>query len=162
MEGKKLSGSRQTGIPLPPEDGSPLPVISMAEPTFAAIVGRQVRLLTQVCDTLTARALAGQRADLENLFLAQGHLEHWLQYLTPLGLALDVDTGNVDAPQPLASMRPAPPLPHEEDLFARTREGMGQQGEVDSFEPLRPRVSFPPEPLWVEDLEREQGDIESS
>lgn len=47
-------------------------------------------------------------------------------------------------------MRRAPPLPHEPeaayDLADVTDDG------------LRPRVTFPPEPLWVDDLEREQGE----
>ena len=88
-------------------------------------VERQIRLLQQVCETLTARALAGQRDDLDSLFLAQGHLEHWLQYLSPLaGEALE---SHLDAPAPLAGMRPAPPLAHEDELFTRAREAMAQQ-----------------------------------
>jgi hypothetical protein len=121
----------------------------MAELSFATLVHRQLRLLTQICDTLTMRALAGQRADLDSLFLAQEHLEHWLQYLTPL--ALDAVDTSLDAPPPLPSMRPAPPLPHEQPGSPPSLdEGMEQV--------LRPHVTFPPEPLWVEELEREQGD----
>src|SRR5215510_289644 len=119
----------------------------MAELTFQAIAQRQLRLLLHVCETLTARALAGQRADLDSLFLAQEHLEHWLQYLSPL--ALELHEHALDAPPPLPSMRPAPPLPHD---LPEVQEAMAalEQGLEDQ----RPRVSFPPEPLWVEDLER--------
>jgi len=121
----------------------------MPELTMQAIVHRQVRLLMQVCDTLTMRAIAGQRGDLDSLFLAQEHLEHWLQYLTPL--ALDAPDTSLDAPPPLPSMRPAPPLPHEPEAYAPALdEGLDQA--------VRPRVTFPPEPLWVDDLEREQGE----
>jgi hypothetical protein len=129
----------------------------MPELTMQAIVHRQVRLLMQVCDTLTMRAIAGQRGDLDSLFLAQEHLEHWLQYLTPL--ALDVAESPLDAPPPLPSMRPAPPLPHEEEIFARAHEAMERQAALEGLdETLRPRVTFPPDPLWVEDLERDQGE----
>lgn len=127
----------------------------MADLTFSSIAQRQLRLLTHICDTLTMRALAGQRADLESLFVAQEHLEHWLQYLTPL--ALDSLDSTVEAPPPLPSMRPAPPLPHEEDVYARAREALEHQDVLDQSQ--RPRVTFPPEPLWVEDLERERGDL---
>jgi hypothetical protein len=113
--------------------------------TFAGIAQRQLRLLAQVCETLTARALAGQRSDLESLFLAQDHLEHWLQYLSPL--ALEAAASAVDAPPPLPSMRPAPPL----------SQNMASWSEEDD-ETTRPRVTFPPEPVWVEDLERERED----
>ena len=125
--------------------------------TFAAIVERQIRLLSQVCETLTGRALAGQRGDLESLFLAQGHLEQWLQYMSPL--AADDAAAGLDAPAPLAGMRRAPPLPHEqeEDIYGSAREG---RAEEDGLDALRPRVSFPPEPLWVDDLEREKGEDE--
>jgi hypothetical protein len=122
----------------------------MPDLTFATIVHRQLRLLQQVCDTLTMRALAGQRADLDSLFLAQEHLEHWLQYLTPL--ALDVEGSALDAPPPLPSMRPAPPLGH----------GLGGDSEgvyTQLDETMRPRVTFPPEPLWVDELERDREDM---
>lgn len=68
----------------------------MADLSFATIVQRQIRLLQHVCETLTTRALAGQRADLDSLFLAQGHLEHWLQYLSPL--AFETIEPTLDAP----------------------------------------------------------------
>lgn len=124
---------------------------------FATIVERQVRLLQQLCDTLTSRAISGTREDLDNLFIAQGHLEHWLQYLTPL--ALDVDSQGLDAPPPV--MRPAPPLPHEEEEFyGRTRVATSVPEDDILEESQRPRVSFPPEPLWVEDLERGPGEPE--
>jgi hypothetical protein len=128
----------------------------MPELVFSAIVQRQLRLLQHICDTLTMRALAGQRADLDSLFLAQEHLEHWLQYLTPL--ALDVEGSALDAPPPLPSMRPAPPLPHEEEIFTRAREAMERQAALDGLEPQRPHVTFPPDPLWAEELERERED----
>ena len=124
----------------------------MPDLSFAAIVQRQIRLLQQVCDTLTSRALAGQRADLDSLFLAQDHLEHWLQYLSPL--AVEAAEHALDAPAPLVGMRPAPPLPHEAEHYAR------DFADVEDAT-LRPRVTFPPEPVWVEDLEREQGERES-
>lgn len=124
----------------------------MPELTMHSIVHRQLRLLTQICDTLTVRAIAGQRADLDSLFLAQEHLEHWLQYLTPL--ALDVTESALDAPPPLPSMRPAPPLPHEQAGYEVSREAL------DEIEAMRPRVTFPPEPLWVDDLERGPGESE--
>jgi hypothetical protein len=110
----------------------------MAKLTLQAMAERQLRLLAHVCETLTARALAGTRADLDSLFLAQEHLEHWLQYLSPL--ALEPDVPGLDAPPPLPSMRPAPAL--DTDPWAPDET------------PQQPRVSFPPEPLWVEDLER--------
>jgi hypothetical protein len=122
----------------------------MPELSFASIVHRQLRLLQQVCDTLTMRALAGQRADLDSLFLAQEHLEHWLQYLTPL--AMDMAESALDAPPPLPSMRPAPPLSHEQGGYA-----LDQSEALDQT--LRPRVTFPPEPLWVDELEREREDM---
>lgn len=134
----------------------------MAELTLMATVQRQIRLLQQVCETLTTRALAGQRSDLESLFLAQGHLEHWLQYLSPLALEASLDHG--DAPPPLAELRPAPPLPHEAEDFARAREALdtlAAQASQDGLDAQRPRVTFPPEPLWVEDLERVQEDHEA-
>jgi hypothetical protein len=106
--------------------------------SFQAIAERQLRLLTQVCETLTARALAGTRTDLDSLFLAQEHLEHWLQYLSPL--ALEPLDSALDAPPPMPSMRPAPPLDRD-------------PWEPDAT-PQQPRVTFPPEPLWAEDLER--------
>ena len=124
----------------------------MPDLSFAAIVQRQIRLLQQVCETLTTRALAGQRPDLDSLFLAQGHLEHWLQYLSPL--ALEPSDTSLDAPPPLASMRPAPPLWHEQgDTVPPLYEAVPEDG-------LRPRVTFPPEPMWVEDLERGAGEGE--
>jgi hypothetical protein len=107
--------------------------------SFQAIAERQLRLLTQVCETLTARALAGTRADLDSLFLAQDHLEHWLQYLSPL--ALEPRDPGLDAPPPLPSMRQAPP-PLDTDPW------------VPDDTPQQPRVTFPPEPLWADDLER--------
>lgn len=126
----------------------------MPEPlTFTSIAHRQLRLLSQICDTLTGRALAGQRSDLEALFLAQEHLEHWLQYLSPL--ALD-PASPFDAPPPVPSMRPAPPLPHETPGL---HEALAQW-QPDDDQAQRPRVTFPPEPLWVEDLERGPGEAE--
>ena len=120
----------------------------MADLSLTAIVHRQLRLLQHVCDTLTMRALAGARTDLESLFLAQEHLEHWLQYLSPL--ALDVQASGLEAPPPLPGMRPAPSLaPDLPDV-------QGQAWSQDEAE-MRPRVTFPPEPMWVEDLERDQG-----
>ena len=106
--------------------------------SFQAIAERQLRLLTQVCETLTARALAGDRGDLDSLFLAQEHLEHWMQYLSPLA-NIHLATSALDAPPPMPSMRqPAPPL--DRDPWEPT-------------EPQQPRVSFPPEPLWASVLE---------
>jgi hypothetical protein len=120
----------------------------MADLSFATIVQRQIRLLQHVCETLTTRALAGAQADLESLFLAQGHLEHWLQYLSPL--AFEAEPLGHEAPAPLPGMRPAPPL---------APMGDGVEGfTAASEEYLQPRVSFPPEPLWVNDLEHDQGD----
>lgn len=107
--------------------------------SFQAIAERQLRLLTQVCETLTARALAGTRNDLDSLFLAQEHLEHWLQYLSPLA-NIDLATSALDAPPPLPSMRPAPPLDRD-------------PWEPDEAPPQQTRVTFPPEPLWAADLE---------
>lgn len=122
----------------------------MPDLSFATIVQRQIRLLQHVCETLTTRALAGARADLDSLFLAQGHLEHWLQYLSPL--AFEAQELGLDAPPPLAGMRPAPPLPHESEAAYDLADVTDDH--------LRPRVTFPPEPLWVDDLEREQGEEE--
>ena len=127
--------------------------------TFASIVQRQLQLLQHVSETLMARALAGSRVELDNFFATQDRLEHWLQYLSPI--PLDTMDSTLDAPPPLPQMRPAPPLPHEEEIYGRARETMERQQALDSMdEALRPRVSFPPEPLWVDDLEREQGERE--
>lgn len=135
----------------------------MPELSFTSIVQRQIRLLAHVCETLTGRALAGQRADLDSLFLAQEHLEHWLQYLSPL--AMEVAESSLDAPPPLPSMRqPAPPLPHEDEdvYYGRTHAGAreAQEFALGNVDEQRPRVSFPPEPLWVDDLERGPGEPE--
>jgi len=120
----------------------------MPDLTFAAIVAEQLRLLQHVCQTLTARALAGNRTNLEDLFAAQDRLEHWSQYLAIQGQ--DFGTQAFDAPAPLPGLRPAPPLPHEPEAaydFADTPEAE-----------LRPQVSFPPAPFWIEDLERDPGE----
>lgn len=129
----------------------------MAELTFRGIVQRQLQLLQHVSETLMSRALAGNRTNLEDLFATQDRLEHWLQYLSPL--AMDVGDNGLDAPPPLPGMRPAPPLPHEmpayqEAMAQHQREMAAWQQDEDG---VRPRVQFPPEPLWVEDLERDPG-----
>ena len=80
MEGKRLSGLRQTGIPLPPQDGSPLPVISMAvlvrySRTSGAITG--VWESTND-DTLRANARADD-PDMGYLLLQEALEAHTLQ-----------------------------------------------------------------------------------
>ena len=122
----------------------------MADLSFAVVVARQVQLLAHICETLTKRAMAGTSSDLEALFLAQGHLEHWLQYVSPL--AYEAALPDHEAPAPLPGMRAAPPLEHGfSPQYAATDEH-----DAD----LRPRVSFPPEPLWAGDLERDRGERE--
>lgn len=124
--------------------------------TFAEIVRRQLTLSQHLTEALLARALAGKREQLDDFFLAQEHLEHWLQYLSPLGV--DALETTLDAPPPL--MRQAPPLPHEEEIYdGRARVA---RDVPDAFEPApQPRVTFPPEPLWVDELERGPGEGEA-
>ena len=124
----------------------------MSELTVRSIVHRQLQLLQHMIDTLTTRAMAGTRTNLEDLFAAQDRLEHWLQYLSPL--AMEVADSALDAPPPFPGMRPAPPLPHEEPAYLDALRTMAEEAQQD--ETQRPRVSFPPEPLWVDDLERDQ------
>jgi hypothetical protein len=121
----------------------------MAEPTFRSIVGRQIQILQHMSETLMVRALAGVRSELDAFFAVQDRLEHWLQYQSPVPYELTTSVG--DAPPPLASLRPSPPLPHEQGAYAEALEALVQ-------EDLRPRVQFPPEPLWSEELERDQGE----
>lgn len=122
----------------------------MAEVSFATVVQRQVQLLSHICETLTKRALAGTSSDLEALFLAQGHLEHWLQYVSPL--AFEPVLPDHEAPPPLPGMRAAPPLPHESDPAYDLADV--------ATEDLRPVRVFPPDPLWVGDLEHDRHERE--
>lgn len=131
---------------------------------FQALVTEQIALLQRLSQHRLARALAGAQADLDAFFSVQDRLEHWLQYLSPLSVA-DAYGSSLDAPPPLGT-RPAPPLPHDREAMERLMQadyaGMRAALQADDTIPdpaqwaeeaQRPHVSFPPEPLWVEDLE---------
>lgn len=118
--------------------------------TYDAIIQEQIELLRRLSVTLLAGVRQGQAEAYPRLFAVQDRLEHWLQYLAPT--SLEPLGYGPEAPPPLDT-RPAPPLAFADE----TLDGTPDPARWQPPEGV-PRVSFPPEPLWVEDLETPQED----
>lgn len=112
--------------------------------SFQGVARSQVLLLQGLTSHLARKVLTGTSVDLEALFQCQERLEHWLQYLSPVGQAMELDYD--EAPAPFLT-RPAPPLASEPSPFVPPfPESLALDGQ-------RPRVQFPPEPFFASDLE---------
>jgi len=109
----------------------------MSEPTPAALLHEQVQHLRVLTQSLTQRALSGDRQVIDTLLIVQNQLVELSNYLAGQRVTAYATLAEAPAPMDMTPFRvPAPPL---REMDVDQSEGLGQTS-----------VSFPPAP-WTLD-----------
>jgi hypothetical protein len=113
------------------------------------IIQEQIDHLRILARMQVPKAIRGGKAELEDFFAIQNQLSDLLPYLAGYSVP---EQAPREAPAPLDAARPAPPLrPLYDDEVPPVEE-----------EHVETKVSFPPDPLWASEEQRNYVDDEGN